>query len=205
MRTAVAGLWYVQQPEKLADEVAAISRLTHRDPRSVAGGVAIAEAARLLAINGSTIKSESFCKSIAEKCAPIDADFGTLIRDLPTTVESDDALERIAFAGQDQPEFDRPIITPYVVPTVLAAIHCILKHPDSWCNAVTEAIRLGGDVDTLGAIVGALAGIRNGLEAIPQNLVEGVQRSDYLRLLAARYYDTIVEQNQSEASHDGRR
>ena len=69
--------------------------------------------------------------------------------------EPEVALPSIAWAGMSRPEFDRPIITPFVIPTVLAALWCLLRHPDSWADAVASAIRLGGDVDTLGAIVGA--------------------------------------------------
>jgi ADP-ribosylglycohydrolase len=49
-------------------------------------------------------------------------------------------------------------------------------------------MQLGGDVDTLGAIVGSLAGIRHGISGIPARLVARVQASKYLRALAARYH-----------------
>ena len=68
---------------------------------------------------------------------------------------------------------------------------CILAHPDSWSDAVTTAVRLGGDVDTLGAIVGALAGARHGIDSIPTNLVDHVQDSKDIQILAARYYAAI--------------
>ncbi len=195
MRMAAVGLWYVEYSEELAHEVAEISRLTHRDLRSVAGGVTIAEAARLLATSDTIESPEVFCRSIATKCAEFDNELSHWIEDLPSLIASADCVERIAFAGQKQPEFERPIITPFVVPTVLAAFYCVLKHPDSWEGAVTEAIGLGGDVDTLGAIVGALLGARLGETAIPRNLVDEVQDLRHLRLLAERYYVAITQRN----------
>src|SRR5262249_56912174 len=87
------------------------------------------------------------------------------------------ALHRIAWSGMARPEFDRPIITPFVIPTVLAALWSVLRNLDSWSGAVATAIRLGGDVDTLGAIVGALMGTRLGLGGIPGHLVEAVLAS----------------------------
>lgn len=90
---------------------------------------------------------------------------------------------------------DDGVRTPFVMPTVLAALFCVLKHPDSWSGAVTTAIRLGGDVDTLGAIVGALAGARDGLEAIPHNLVSTVQHSSQLQALARRYHSVMADQS----------
>jgi ADP-ribosyl-[dinitrogen reductase] hydrolase len=94
--------------------------------------------------------------------------------------------------GSLKPEFSRPIITPFVVPTVLAALWAVLLHRSSWPDAVSEAIHLGGDVDTLGAIVGALAGVRLGASAIPANLASGVLGADRIKTLASKYYDIVT-------------
>jgi ADP-ribosylglycohydrolase len=47
---------------------------------------------------------------------------------------------------------------------------------------------MGGDVDTLGAIVGALAGTRLGALAIPPHLRETVQQSEKIQELSLRYH-----------------
>jgi ADP-ribosylglycohydrolase len=94
-----------------------------------------------------------------------------------------------------QPEFAQPIITPFVVPTVLAAFWCLLRHPDSWRQAVGGAIRLGGDVDTLGAIVGALMGAKLGSAAIPPNFLETVLHAEQLQTLALRYHALMVRKH----------
>ena len=96
---------------------------------------------------------------------------------------------------QGRPEFSRPIITPFVIPTVLAALWAVLRHPSSWSGAVAEAIHFGGDVDTLGAIVGALAGTRLGLSAIPGHLAKEVLKADEIRGLARRYFLTVAGQD----------
>jgi ADP-ribosyl-[dinitrogen reductase] hydrolase len=101
-------------------------------------------------------------------------------------------LKWIAAAGQPQPEFEAPIITPFVIPTVLAALWCLLRFPDSWSIAVASAVRLGGDVDTLGAIVGALAGAKHGVTAIPRHLVDGVVDSEPVQGLVLRYYALVT-------------
>ena len=69
--------------------------------------------------------------------------------------------------GRGSGEFDEIIITPYVVPTVLAALWAVANFPDSWAKAVAAAIGLGGDVDTLGAIVGGLMGLGLGSGSVP--------------------------------------
>jgi hypothetical protein len=51
--------------------------------------------------------------------------------------------------------------------TIPAALHVWLAHPSDYRGAVTTTIRLGGDSDTVAAIVGALVGARVGKEGIP--------------------------------------
>jgi hypothetical protein len=119
--------------------------------------------------------------------------FATLVDQLPSHLdqERETALPAIAWAGSPKPEFSRPVITPFVIPTVLAALWSTLRHPASWPDAVAEAIGLGGDVDTLGAIVGALAGTRLGASAIPAHLATSVLHSDRIQTLAKRYAQLI--------------
>jgi ADP-ribosylglycohydrolase len=69
MRTAALGLFFLHEPERLPGTVADISRITHHDPRSIAGGVAVAKAAQLLATE-PIIDPHPFCQAIAETIAP---------------------------------------------------------------------------------------------------------------------------------------
>lgn len=192
MRTAVLGLYFLNEPERLPNSAADVSRITHQDQRSIAGGVAIAKAAQLLA-RGRDDSPDEFCKEIAAAMHPFEPSFADRVRNLPSLLTQDhaEALKSIAWAGMERPEFEQAIITPFVVPTVLAAFWCLLLHPDSWTGAVAKAIRLGGDVDTLGAIVGALAGTKLGLSAIPRHLVDGVADSEKLQVLATRYHTLV--------------
>ena len=131
---------------------------------------------------------ESFCDDIAAATKPYEPSFAALIREIPARLREDreTALNAIAWAGSAGPEFERPIITPLVVPTVLASLWAVFRHPWSWPHAVAEAIGLGGDVDTLGAIVGAVAGVRLGLSAIPAPLAAGVVGAARIKKLANR-------------------
>lgn len=191
MRTAALGLWFGADQQSLISVVADISRLTHQDSRSVAGGVVIALAANHLS-SANRISPSSFCNFLADGCQEINSELAQLLRELPRQLAEDGVLGFLAHSGQPAPEFEGPIISPFVIPTVLASIYCILIHPDSWIDAVTSAVRLGGDVDTLGAIVGGLAGARHGFDSIPSHLVEHVQDSDAIQLLAARYHCATV-------------
>jgi len=193
MRTAVVGMFFLDAPERLPAAAANVSKITHQDMRSVAGGVAIAKAAQLLATNRAD-SPHTCCDEIAAAMAPYEPDFAEMVRTVPDLVgdDTDQALRRIAWAGMNRPEFNEIIITPFVIPTVLAALWCLLRYPDSWSKAVVAAIQLGGDVDTLGAIVGALAGAKHGMSAIPRHLVDGVLDSEKLQTLAARFHALVV-------------
>ena len=192
MRTAVLGLYFLWEAERLPSLVADVSRITHRDPRSVAGGIAIAKAAQLLA-SGQAGSPASFCEEIARAIEPCEPSFAMLIRQLPRLLDEvpTTARHEIAWSGMRKPEFDEPIITPFVIPTVLASLWCVLRCPDSWRKAVSTAIQWGGDVDTLGAIVGALMGAKLGLAAIPQHLAESVVNGEHLKSLAVRYHALV--------------
>lgn len=196
MRTAALGLWFGNDHDDLVDVVADVSRLTHQDSRSVAGGIVVAQAANLLAHSDLVEVPREFCATLANSCANVNNEFADLLNQLPEEIDSTSALDFIAAAGQAVPEFERPIISPFVIPTVLAALYALLKHSDSWIESVVVAIRLGGDVDTLGAIVGALAGVRHGAQAIPVGLVEDLQDADYIRVLAERYHALIDQRGQ---------
>ena len=55
-----------------------------------------------------------------------------------------------------------------------------LSNQDSFENCIIEAINLGDDADTVGAVAGMIAGRMYGFDAIPKWMVEGVQWSEHL-------------------------
>lgn len=66
-------------------------------------------------------------------------------------------LGRIAYASEG-----------YVLSSVITAIATVLRSEESFEETVIEAVSLGGDADTLAAMVGGMAGAAAGLEAIPE-------------------------------------
>lgn len=57
--------------------------------------------------------------------------------------------------------------TGYVVHTLEAALWSFSRH-DSFEGVLTEAINLGGDTDTVGAVAGQIAGAAHGITSIPE-------------------------------------
>ncbi|MEW6731749.1 MAG: ADP-ribosylglycohydrolase family protein [Acidobacteriota bacterium] len=197
MRTAALGLCFLKDSTNLPSIISDVSRITHSDPRSIAGGIVIAKAAQLLATD-SNIEAIDFCQSLASTIESIHQSFAQLIRELPKYLHIDRnlALNFIAWAGMRYPEFEKPIITPFIIPTVLASLWSVIKYPNCWSDAVSEAIGLGGDVDTLGAIVGGLMGAKLGINSIPVHLIKPVLNYNYLNNVA-RLYLIFIEKSLS--------
>jgi ADP-ribosyl-[dinitrogen reductase] hydrolase len=107
--------------------------------------------------------------------------------------ETDTAFGR-ALAACEDPEL-RGLLEDYRAyppdPSLDAVLctHCavrIFMDAVSFREAVVAAVNLGGDADTVGAIVGGLAGARYGCEAIPASWLSALQDREELLDLARR-------------------
>ncbi len=65
-------------------------------------------------------------------------------------------------------------ISGYIVPTTVMATYCWLRSPNDFRRAVTSAVMLGGDTDSVAAIVGGLVGAHVGAQQLPPELVKGL-------------------------------
>lgn len=70
----------------------------------------------------------------------------------------------------------------YVVHTLEAALWCLL-HTDSYRNCVLDAVNLGEDTDTVGAVVGGLAGIQYGMADIPEEWLSVLAKRSEIEVL----------------------
>lgn len=172
MRAPIIGAWF-SDADQLAAFVRASSAITHRDPRANAGALAIALAARH-AVHARSVDPPALLAEIRERVddAELDAHLARLShaleRDLPPT-------ELAAALGLSRG------VTGYVHHTVPLCLYSWLRSPYDFRRAVTDVITLGGDADTTGAIVGALAGAAVGEAGIPREWLDIV---DYPRSLA---------------------
>jgi ADP-ribosyl-[dinitrogen reductase] hydrolase len=76
----------------------------------------------------------------------------------------------------------------YVIDTLEAALWCIAQH-DNFHDTVLEAVNLGDDSDTVGAVAGQMAGALYGLSGIPPEWVHGLARSEEILGLAEQLYE----------------
>lgn len=178
MRMGFLGFYPWEDDKGRKSTLTRISEITHRDPRSVAGAIVVAEAIR------NPEGSPADWVSLIEEDCP---DFAELITNIDNL-----SMAAIVEAGDSRASVDHGV-TPFVIPTVLAALRSVRENPDSWIDAVRCAIKYGGDTDTVASIAGGVAGAKSGWKAIPENLVEQVVESDRIRNLAVRYYGLIQQ------------
>ena len=179
MRAPIIGAAF-EDPERIAAFVGASTAITHREPRALAGALAIALAAR----------HAVWCREVTA-AAVLDE-----IRGRTTDRELLGALDRVALALVHDTEPAALAaelglargVTGYVHHTVPICLHAWLRSPQDFRRAVGDVVRLGGDSDTTGAIVGALAGATVGEAGLPPEwlaIVDFPRSLGWIRALGA--------------------
>jgi ADP-ribosyl-[dinitrogen reductase] hydrolase len=194
MRIAPVPLYFGDDLGGLFDSAIAASLMTHRDIRSLSGAMAVAHAIRrlvagdprdpslLLWIAADVVKDE---KRLAAEYAHIVIKLGEHARCLPRMIALAESVldlprDRALNALVDEanrhgaePSCKRPTqgFPPACIPTCLY----LLLTTDSFEEALTDVVNLGGDADTAGAILGAMAGAHYGVDAIPRRWLDGLQ------------------------------
>jgi ADP-ribosyl-[dinitrogen reductase] hydrolase len=168
MRSAILGVCYGGDPERLRKMVRASTRITHTDPKAEYGARAVALAAYLSSEN---------CLSPDGLIEALDA-----VLPEPDAVEIRELLNRVAQSvktGQSTEAFMETLgldhgVSGYTYHTVPVALHAALRHPHGYRTAVLEGIHCGGDTDTVGAIVGGIVGAGVGKDGIPAPWLDGL-------------------------------
>lgn len=183
MRAAPLGLYCAEDLTTLAEWVRVGSMVTHTDARAFEGALAVAWAAGFGARHGAGGDPAD----LFSKLLPLigDADLRSKLEQIAPALATGRTAEMFADSlGLASG------VGGYVNHTVPVALYCWLRHAGDFRGAVSAAIRLGGDVDTVGSIVGGLAGATTGVEQIPTEwlagLVEWPRSVGWIRQLARR-------------------
>ncbi|MFM7593252.1 MAG: ADP-ribosylglycohydrolase family protein, partial [Isosphaeraceae bacterium] len=204
VRVVPLAVAYRTDSDHLYHAVVESSLVTHCDIRSVSASLAVAFAvARLLNgepknpsflfhVAADTSKSERrLAQEFPDRLFGIENHLHSISRCIAKAEESlekprEDALRAIV-AEADRHGPNAPCRRPTIgfAPASLATCFYQLIVSDSYQDALGEMINLGGDADSTGAILGALAGAHYGASEIPQDWLtdlhgmEGIrQRSD---------------------------
>lgn len=157
MRSAIIGLRWADDPDRLKAFVTASTVLTHRDDRALSAALAVALAAAHIARGDSP---EALWRSWRDLSSE------------PTWFAIVDLLERHHGVGSTvdavATELGCPTyVSGYSHHSVPLALYAWLKHRHDPPACLEAVLRCGGDTDTIGAIAGALLGADGGVAVFP--------------------------------------
>jgi ADP-ribosylglycohydrolase len=168
MRAPVIGACLSENIDRLREFVQASARITHSDPRACEGALAVALcAAYAVSRDADEIEVDALLSHVTGKL---------------TDPELIDLLQKAGAqlaAGETVADFAESLglnkgVSGYIYHTVPVAIFAWLRHRDSFREALESVILLGGDTDTTGAIIGALAGAALGASAVPAEWLDRI-------------------------------
>jgi ADP-ribosylglycohydrolase len=161
MRVALIGVCYGGDVPRMRALVRAATRITHTDPKAEQGSLAVALAAHLGA-TGQDIAPEDYARRLRDLLGEDARELLELIDGVAQSVNrKETAADYTARTGSANG------VSGYMFHTIPAALHVWLAHQGDYRGGVTAVVRLGGDTDTVAAIVGALIGARVGKAGIP--------------------------------------
>jgi ADP-ribosyl-[dinitrogen reductase] hydrolase len=163
MRCAPYAVAFAESPETLEEVSRQSSAITHADPRCTAGCAILN---RVIAAF-LTDSFESLDTVVDATVEPVPDELANAVRAVPENV-SPDGLES----------------SGYVVHTLQTALYHALT-ADNAKEAICEAVNMGQDTDTVGAVTGALAGARFGASSLPDSWVQELTVESTLRKLAS--------------------
>ena len=82
--------------------------------------------------------------------------------------------------------------TGYIVDTLECALWIFMNAMD-YKESIIASTNIGGDTDTIGAIVGSMAGIYYGIDSIPSKWLDKLQRKEYLVELTSKFERCVKE------------
>jgi len=175
MRSALLGLLYGEDNEKLKTFVKINTELTHTDPKAYYGALTVAKACYLASIQ----KEDEFFKEM--KILVQDETFTQLLEGVQNALD----LSTLDFAKTLGLEKG---VGGYIYETLPIVLHEWLRNKADVKQAIIDVIRCGGDTDTTATIVGSIVGART--KTFPQKWMDGVV--DYPRNL--KFIETISSQ-----------
>lgn len=179
--------------------------ITHRDPRALAAAFAIAYSV-IYAINqGDSFHPERYLRELAATVRDAESVIekhywtpdlgldrgvchhvsGAIRRLRPRlTRRIGEVLEDITGYAQGCTDLPAHARSAFVVGSGTVAVYLFARHFEHLQDALVTAINLGGDTDTIGAMVGTLCGALHGYSAIPEGWRRGLRNHDAIHARA---------------------
>ncbi len=162
MRSAIIGVCYGDNLPKLRELLQISTRITHTDPKSEYGALAVAIAA-YLSSQKYLIQPQDYYQIIKTIFNSEATEFLSLIKKACDSADKGETTESFAKnLGLSKG------ISGYIYHTVPVVIQAWLKHQRDYSHGILSIIKCGGDTDTTAAILGGIIGAGVGEKGIPQ-------------------------------------
>lgn len=194
MRIAPVALWWRDDPKTRDLRAASLSAVTHSDLRGIAAAQALAAAiTRGLIPTPMPVLNSRLVDDVEQaeqRAAELigrehDARFSRLLADLVEhrrhCYDLGELLAGIEERARAIGGVEREVeATSGFAPCSVLTALTIADFAESFEDALVIAVNLGGDADTIAAMVGALAGARHGLTAIPSRWLDDLRATGTL-------------------------
>ena len=171
MRAATIGYYYQHDPEKLREIAHATGICTHGHPTADAACIATAYLVKLI-LDGESPRG--LVSRVLEFTAGISDEFDEAILKVTKCFEWSDEEKALPYVGEGWVGEE----------AVALALYCLLRYPDNYKSAVLRGANTNGDSDSIACIAGAFSGARIGIDGIPPDWIQRIEKSDYLTNLA---------------------
>lgn len=192
MRSAMIGAILCDDAPARRAHVQASTLLTHTDPKAFTGALAIAEiAARLVNQEWQTRPPVDELTAMLNSLSS-DTEWQAAVKGIQESCLAPEPalIAQKYFGGKNG-------VSGYTMHTVPFAIIAWYQHFGSYHDTIDAVVNAGGDVDSVAAIAGALAGASAGLSGIPQEWQDGLldwpHSRKYLQALARKVHDPEVK------------
>ncbi len=199
------GVFHRKDPVALTRAAIEAALVTHKDPRAVAGTVAMAFAvatcvseghekfnAREFAANLSQfvrnaelLMASDYAKILRPEFGPILHQVSDALGSLPEIIKLDVEPAFAMIISVSQGKGSRPITSAtrgFVLTTLLTSLYFFLTGQSSYEDTVLDVCAEGGSTDSLACLVGGLLGALHGTQRIPERWRQAVRNLDQVDL-----------------------
>ena len=172
----ISAFFSLNEIDALTEQVRLCSLLTHTHPYGIAGAV-LHSYAVLMALN-DVPTGEWLSRFFS---FPTESVFKIKLEAIER------CLERASSPHESAREIGNGSDALEAIP---AALFSVMRNSHSFVDAVLGAVSMGGDADTIGAMAGAIAGARFGIQGIPPEwlvqLENGIEGKDFIAALVEK-------------------
>jgi len=171
MRVAPVGFMFQNNPEKLREIAHASGICTHGHRGADAACIGTAYIVKLLL---DDCPFHSIIEEVIEFTNGISIEFTTAMERVQECMGWADDEAALDYLGEG-----------WIGPEATAlALFCFLRYPMDFKKTVIRGANTNGDSDSIACIAGAFSGAYLGIDAIPQEWIDRIERSKYIKILA---------------------